>query len=269
MEQENKQIEEKPADKKIIKIDEAVIEKKAEKEEADIKKEFDEIKKARDEADLERTRNRLDSWVPKTKIGKLVKDGKIKNIDEILDKGIKIMESEISDSLLQLKSEFLNIGQSKGKFGGGKRRLWKQTQKKTKEGNVPTFACLAIVGDGNGHIGLGYGKAKETLPAREKAIRDAKINVIRIERGCTSFDCSCNKLHTIIGKAEGKSGSLRLQIFPAPQGTGLVVGDEMKKIFRLAGIKDVYGKAFGDTRTTTNLAKACVDALIKSSRMKK
>ena len=225
-----------------------------------------EIRKTRDEMDMERIEEGVRNWVPKTKAGKLVKDGKIKDIDEILDGGIKVMEAEIVDSLLKVKPDFLNIGQSKGKFGGGKRRAWRQTQKKTKEGNVPTFACLCVIGDGNGHVGLGYGRAKETLPAREKSVRDAKLNIIKVKRGCASFDCSCQEKHTIVKKITGKSGSITLKLFPAPQGTGLVVGDELKKILKMAGIKDIYGQTFGDSRTTINMANACIDALRKASK---
>lgn len=201
-------------------------------------------------------------WVPKTKLGKLVKEKKITNIDDILSSHT-ILEAELVDYLLDLKSDLLNIGQSKGKFGGGKRRVWRQTQKKTAEGNVPTFACLAIVGDEAGHVGLGIGRAKETLPARTKALREAKLDIIRINRGCGSYDCSCNEKHSIPHKVEGKSGSVRMVLYPAPQGTGLVTGDECKKIFKLAGVKDIYTKTFGSVRTTINLAKACIDALEK------
>jgi len=204
----------------------------------------------------------VEAWVPKTKVGKLVKEGKIKNIDEVIEK-YKILEPEIVDSLVDLKSELVNVGQSKGKFGGGKRRVWRQTQKKTAEGNVPTFSCLIVVGDEKGHVGIGLGKSKETLPAREKSIRKAKISLIKIRRGCGSFDCSCNELHSIPFKVEGKSGSSRIVLIPAPQGTGLVIGDECKKVLRLAGIKDVYSQSFGQTRTTINFVKACVDALRK------
>ena len=202
------------------------------------------------------------SWVPKTAVGKLVKEGKMKNVDEII-RDYKILEAEIVDFLLPIKSDLLNIGQSKGKFGGGKRRVWRQTQRKSAEGNIPTFSCLSVVGDENGHVGLGLGKAKETLPAREKAARTARINIIKIKRGCGSFDCSCGELHSIPHKVEGKCSSVRVILFPAPQGTGLVIGDECKKILRLVGIKDIYSKVFGQTRTTINLAKACMDALGK------
>ncbi len=205
-------------------------------------------------------------WIPRTKLGKMVKEGKIKDIDEIIGK-YKILEPEIVDYLLpDLQIDFFAIGQAKGKFGGGKRRLWRQTQKKTAEGNVPTFGVMAVVGDGRGHVGIGYGKAKETLPAREKAIRNAKLNITRIERGCGSFDCSCNEPHSIPYRVEGKCGSCRIVLYPAPQGTGLVIGDEGKKLLRLAGIKDVYSRSFGQTRTTINYVKACLEALKKTTQ---
>ena len=206
------------------------------------------------------------SWVPKTKLGKEVKEKKIKNIDEILGENKKILEGEIVDSLINVKSDLLSIGQSKGKFGGGKRRAWRQTQRKTKEGNVPMFATLAVIGDENGHVGVGWGRAKETLPARDKAIRKAKLGIIKVQRGCASFDCACSEPHSIPFKTEGKSGSVRVTLIPAPQGTGLVVGNELKKVLKLAGIKDVYSKTFGKKRTTFNLVKACMDALDKTNK---
>lgn len=207
----------------------------------------------------------LAAWDPKTKLGQEVKDEKIKNIDEILDSNRKILEGEIVDSLLEVKSELILIGQSKGKFGGGKRRAWRQTQRKTKEGNVPSFSTLAVVGDENGHVGIGEGKAKETLPARDKAIRKAKLNLIRIKRACAGFDCACSELHSIPFKVTGKSGSVRVTLIPASQGTGLVVGNELKKVLSLAGIKDVYSRTSGRKRTTFNLIKACIDALQKTN----
>ena len=87
----------------------------------------------------------LSSWTPKTELGKAVKDGKEKDIDKILEKSKKILESEIVDYLLDLESELLLIGQAKGKFGGGKRRAWRQTQKKTMEGNVITFSTMLLL----------------------------------------------------------------------------------------------------------------------------
>ena len=220
----------------------------------------------RDEAE---TSQRLASWVPKTQIGRDVREGREKDIDNILKHRKKILEPEIVETLLMLENDLLEIGQAKGKFGGGKRRAWRQTQRKTMEGNVVTFSAMAVVGDRNGHIGIGTGKAKETLPAREKAIRNAKLNVIHIERGCGNFDCSCNEKHSLPFISQGKSGSVRVKLMPAPQGTGLVVGDELKKILRLAGIKDAYGVSSGNVRTTLNAAKACFDALRRTNLIKR
>jgi len=205
-------------------------------------------------------------WNPKTKLGNEVKEGKIKNIDEILHSKRKILEFEIVDSLISIKSDLINIGQAKGKFGGGKRRAWRQTQRKTKEGNVPTFSTLAVVGDENGHVGIGTGEAKETLPARDKAIRMAKLNLIKITRGDGSFDSIGTNNTSIPFKVEGKSGSVRVIFYPAPPGTGLVAADELKKVLKLAGIKDIYSKTFGTRRTSFNLIKACIDALKKTNK---
>ena len=270
---------EKPEEKKIEqeqelsnkdnKTEQTVQEEKIEEEVVQPieKSEEDLIKKAAMRLEEERFK-RLDSWQPKTNIGREVKEGKIKDIDEIFKQDRKIMEAEIVDKLLNLNSDLLAIGQAKGKFGGGKRRAWRQTQRKTAEGNQPSFACLSVVGNRAGYVGLGYGKAKETLPAREKAARNAKLNIIKITRGCGSFDCSCTEQHSIPFKVEGKCGSSKMILMPAPRGTGLVIEGEFKKILAFAGIKDIYSKTFGQTRTKINLAKACFDAL-KKLRSKK
>ena len=221
--------------------------------------------KGREEMEKERQKEILSSWVPKTKLGKEVKSGKIKNIDEILNKKLKILEPEIIDSLIEVKSDLILIGQSKGKFGGGKRRAWRQTQRKTKEGNVPTFSAFAVVGDENGHVGIGMGKATETLPARDKAIRKAKLNLIKITRGDGSFDSIGGGNTSVPYKINGKAGSARITLIPAAPGTGLVIGDQLKKVLKLAGVKDVYGRTSGQIRTTFNLVKACIDALKKTN----
>ena len=207
----------------------------------------------------------ISAWNPKTKLGKSVKNGEIKNIDDILSQNKKILEEQIVDALINVKSDLISIGQSKGKFGGGKRRAWRQTQRKTKEGNVPTFSTMAVVGDSNGHIGVGVGKAKETLPARDKAIRKAKLDLIKVKRACAAFNCDCSDLHSIPFKVTGKAGSVTVTLIPAPQGTGLVVAGELKKVLILAGIKDVYSKTLGSQRTSFNLVKACIEALKKTN----
>jgi len=215
----------------------------------------------------EKTREEIvAAWDPKTLLGKEVREGKVKHIDEIINNKRRILESEIVDKLLNVKADLISIGQSKGKFGGGKRRAWRQTQRKTKEGNVPTFSTMAVVGDEKGHIGIGVGKSNETLPARDKAVRMAKLNVIKVTRGCGSFDCTCSDPHSIPFQVEGKAGSVRVRLIPAPQGTGLVVANELKKLLKLVGIKDVFSKTFGIQRTSYNLMKACMDALQKTNK---
>ncbi len=256
-----------PVPEEIIKL-EKEEEKQAEKE---VEKEggfqgF--VRKSPEEREAEAQKKALDSWVPKTEIGKLVRAGKEKDLDKILSSGKKILEPEIVDTLIKVESDLLLIGQAKGKFGGGKRRAWRQTQKKTMEGNVVTFSCMVVVGDKKGHIGIGIGKAKETLPARAKAQRDARINVIKIIRGFESKEMPGSEPHTVPFVVQGKCGSVRVKLIPAPRGTGLVIGNEGKKILRLAGIKDVYSVMKGQTRTTFNVAKACIDALTKTTEMK-
>src|SRR3989344_3216682 len=161
-------------------------------------------------------KEKLASWKPKTQLGRKVKSGEIKDIDYILDNNLKILEEQIVDSLISVKSDLILMGQSKGKFGGGKRRAGRQTQRKTK-------------------------------------------------RACSSFDCSCDEKHTVPFKVTGKSGSVEITLIPAPQGTGLVAANEVKKILKLAGIKDIYSKTFGKRRTTFNLTKACIGALKKTN----
>ncbi len=203
-----------------------------------------------------------EDWKPKTSVGKKVKNNEIKEIDEILDKGVPVLESEIVDLLVpDLENDLLLIGQSKGKFGGGQRRVFKQTQKKTSEGNKPRFATIAVVGNRNGIVGIGYGKSRETVPSREKAFRNAKLNIIKIRRGCGSWQCGCGSPHSIPFKVEGKSGSVRIELIPAPKGTGLVIEKECAKILELAGIKDVWSKTEGQTKTKMNLVYACFSAL--------
>ncbi len=233
------------AEKEIVKEtkEEKIIPKDLEEAKKVEEQKVEEAKKGRGRRRGEPTKAEIiEAWEPKTKLGQEVKDGKIKSMDEILDSGKKILEPEIVDSLLDVKTDLIAIGQSKGKFGGGKRRVWRQTQRKTKEGNVPKFSAMAIAGDEKGHIGVGVGTSMETLPARDKATRKSKINIFKITRACAAFDCDCSDPHSIPFVVEGKSGSVRVKLIPAPQGTGLVVANVLKKVLKLAGIKDIYSR---------------------------
>lgn len=203
-----------------------------------------------------------EAWKPKTSLGVKVKNGEVTSISYVLDKRIKILEPEIVDALLpNLTTDLLMVGQAKGKFGGGQKRVFKQTQKKTREGNKPKFATFAVTGNEDGYVGIGYGKSKETVPAREKAIRQAKLSVIKIRRGCGNWRCGCGDKHTVPFKVSGKAGSVEITLIPAPKGTGLIVEKECQKILRLAGIKDVWSKTEGQTRSKLNLLFACFAAL--------
>jgi small subunit ribosomal protein S5 len=214
----------------------------------------------------EARRANLDRWSPKTEVGRKVKNGEIKDIKEVLDKGVKILEQEIVDTLIpNLETNIIGVGQSKGKFGGGKRSIWRQTQKKTSEGNKPHFATVIAVGNRDGYVGLGKGKSKETVPAREKATRKSKLNIIKVRRGCGSWECGCGEAHSVPFKIKGRCGSVRMELLPAPKGTGLCVEKECKKILELAGFKDLYSKTTGQTRTKINHVFACFDALTKLS----
>ena len=203
-------------------------------------------------------------WVPKTELGKLVLEGKIKDYDEILKSGKKVLEAEIIDYLFpNLKSELVLIGGRTGKGGGQQRIPIRITAKVTKSGKRFHYSAFAIVGNEDGYVGIGRGKSNEPRRAVEKAIRNAKLNLIKVVRGCGSWECQCGGNHSIPFKVEGKSGSVRVVFMPAPKGVGLVCDDETKKLLRLAGIKDIWAKTFGNTSMHINLIQAAFNALKK------
>ena len=208
-------------------------------------------------------------WKPKTILGKQVKEGKITDIDQIFASGETILEAEIVDALLpNLEEDLLLIGQAKGKFGGGQRRIFRQTQKKTREGNKIKFMACAVVGNKNGYVGVGTGKSKETVPARDKAKKRARLNVIRIRRGCGTWESDAREANSIPFAVEGKCGSVKIKLMPAPKGKGLCIEKECAKILAMAGIKDIWSKTQGQTKTKLNLITALVDALKKLSEVK-
>lgn len=227
------------------------------------------VRMTREERARAEAKERLDAWIPKTSLGKKVKLKEITDVKQIIEKGMKIRESEIIDRLLpNLTTDFILLGQAHGKFGGGKRRLIKQTQKKTAEGNKPIFTALAVVGNGDGYYGIGIGTARESIPAREKATRNAKLNIKQVVRGCGSWKCTCGKPHSLPFEVKGRSGSVRVVLKPAPKGTGLAIENEMKKLMKAAGYKDIWSKTNGQTRKKMNFVKACVQALDKAVEMK-
>ncbi|MFT4309382.1 MAG: 30S ribosomal protein S5 [Candidatus Woesearchaeota archaeon] len=210
-----------------------------------------------------------EDWEPVTELGRMVKNGEITDINQILDSGRTILEQEITDSLLpNIEIELINIGQSKGKFGGGKRRAFRQTQKKTNEGNKPYFGAYCVVGNKDGIIGIGYGKAKEVVPAREKSVRNAKKNLFRVIRGSGSWETLVPDQNSIPFKVKGKAGSVVVELMPAPKGTGIVAEPEIAKILKLAGIQDVWANITGHAVSKINVVLAAERALKKLSSTK-
>ncbi len=200
----------------------------------------------------------------KSDLGRQVASGEIKDIDEIISKNLKVLEPQIIDALLpNLQIDFLFIGQSKGKLGGGKRRIIRNTQKVTAKAKRQHFSAMAVVGDCDGHIGIGKGSALESVTAKEKAVKKAKLSLIKIKRGCGSWECACGAHHSIPFKVNGKSGSVIVTLMPAPKGIGFCVADDIKTILRLAGIKDVWSRVEGQTSTRINLGYATFEALKK------
>jgi len=203
-------------------------------------------------------------WIPKTSLGKDVMEGKIINIDEIFESGKKIMEPEIVDKLLpNLKSELILIGGRTGKGGGMERIPIRITAKMHSSGRRFRISSFIVVGNEDGLVGVGKGSSIETRTAMDKALRKAKLNIIKIKRGCGSWECGCGTEHSIPYKTEGKSGSVRVELSPAPKGVGLVASDEVKKIFKLAGIKDIWMESRGRTANRINFIYAIFDALKK------
>lgn len=209
------------------------------------------------------------TWVPKTELGRQVKAGDIKSIDEIIETGTKIIEPEVVDILLPgMRTELIQIGQAKGKFGGGQRRPFKRTQKKIREGARNKYTYLTIIGNGDGYIGIGKGSSRESLMARQRSLANAKRNITRIFRGCGDWECGCKTTHSLPFVVKGKSGSITVVLKPAPRGTGLVIGDEGKKLLKLVGITDAWSETYGETRTRINFAYAVFDALANIRQVK-
>jgi small subunit ribosomal protein S5 len=194
---------------------------------------------------MSRLRSVEEEWFPKTKLGELVKQGLI-TLDKIFQNNLVVKEKEIIDILLpQLREDVITI---------------KMIQKMTASGQRSRFKAVVIVG-ADGFLGVGASKSKEVGPAIRKAIDRAKLSVIPIMRGCGSGECGCGGTHSIPFRVEGKCGSVRIRLIPAPAGVGLACADKVKQVLKLCGIEDIWSKTFGDTRTSENLVKATFDAL--------
>lgn len=204
----------------------------------------------RESRDQRGSRERVEAWIPRTRLGKMIQEGRITSVEEIFMEGMKIRESEIVDTLLpDLQEEVININ---------------LVQKQTDAGEKSRFKAIVAVGNRNGYIGLGGGKASQVRTAIEKAAANARLNIVFVRRGCGSWECGCGQQHSLPFQIEGKCGGVRCVLVPGPRGLGLVAGEVAKVILGLAGVKDVWTRSFGATRTIPSFACAIFDALKKS-----
>ena len=124
--------------------------------------------------------------------------------------------------------------------------------KVTKGGRTFSFSAIVVVGDGEGTVGNGLGKARDVQEAIAKAVDDAKKNLIKIP------------LHkgTIPHEQRGKYGAGRVFIKPASEGTGVIAGSAMRAVLEIAGVHNVLAKSLGSSNPH-NMVKATIDALKK------
>jgi len=186
-----------------------------------------------------------------TKLGRLVKDGKIKSLEEIYLFSLPIKEHQIIEHFLgeSLKDEVMKIT---------------PVQKQTSAGQRTRFKAFVIVGDYNGHLGLGVKCSSEVATAIRGGIIAAKLAVVPVRRGY--WGSRFGEPHTVPCKVTGACGSVRFRLIPAPRGTGIVGARVSKKVLAYAGFKDVYTQTRGQSRTLGNFVKAVYKACANTYR---
>ena len=122
--------------------------------------------------------------------------------------------------------------------------------KVVKGGRIMSFAALSVVGDGDGAVGMGKGKAREVPLAVQKAMEEAKRGMIKV------------KLNngTLYHSVTGRHGAAKVTILPASQGTGIIAGGAMRAIFECVGVRNVLAKSYG-SRNSINVVRATISAL--------
>lgn len=146
------------------------------------------------------------------------------------------MRKKIDASTLDLKDKVVTI---------------KRVTKVVKGGRTFRFAALVVVGDENGHVGVGLGKATEIPDAIRKGKEDAMKNLIFVER---------NEVGSIYHEMTGKFGSANVLLKPAPEGTGVIAGGPARAVLELAGIKNIRTKSLG-SNNKKNVVNATIEGL--------
>ena len=126
--------------------------------------------------------------------------------------------------------------------------------KVVKGGRILGFAALTVVGDGDGRVGMGKGKSKEVPAAVQKAMEEARRNMVKVSL----------KSGTIHHTVQGHHGAAVVQMSPAPKGTGIIAGGPMRAIFEVMGVTDIVAKSHGSSNPY-NMVRATLDALNKST----
>ena len=196
----------------------------------------------------------LRSWQPRTRLGRMVMNGEILTYEQALATGYPIREVEIVDALLpEMEDDVLSVN---------------MIQRMTDSGRRVRFNVLCAVGNKDGYGGLSVCKGKEVASTIQKAITQAKLNLVPVLRGNGSWESAEGPGNSIPFKSTGRSGSTRVTLLPAPSGKGLVIGDYGRRVLTLAGVEDVWSRSSGQTRSTINFARATYNALEELSKTK-